>query len=414
MPYKTIDIALNVDVKDNSVIDTSSTLSTLDIKTAKLIFNITKDGVSLPLSGLTPSLILLSADGSGWKLVPTIDDAVNGIMSIVLPGDFMKHAGSVKAELDVNYADGSSMFTRKFNFNIDRSFADQDLGETATLYIQSIEAAKNEWNNGLNDLQTKFSALQIQYQTLNPDNYALKSLAQMVKLTQDDGNAIVCNDLNAIYYPGFYLANSSTVNRPTIDNSWYHVHMSITDENITQIAVEINSQVRVFSRTKYTGGTVWTLWKQLEDTAGSQLKADAAKQGAIDWAKSFGLGTIAKRAPNGSNANDLLVNGFYDGQGLVNAPESGWKKYLVINSGDVSNKYVTQLAFSMNISQGDNSNKLWIRQRFNDSNDVWTPWRELAGKDDIDAIKCTYVNPSTATAQQIANAMIASGLMKSS
>jgi hypothetical protein len=151
MPYKIIDIELNVDVKDNSVIGTSSTLSTQDIKTAKLIFSIKKDGVPLPLSGLTPSLILLSQDGSGWQLIPQIDDSTNGVMSIVLPDDFMKHDGTVKAELDVNYVDGSSMFTRKFNFNIDRAYADQDLGEAITIYVQSINTLIDDLKPSVDD-----------------------------------------------------------------------------------------------------------------------------------------------------------------------------------------------------------------------------------------------------------------------
>jgi hypothetical protein len=205
-------------------------------------------------------------------------------------------------------------------------------------------------------------------------------------------------DLNNIDSTGFYRGSALVNCPPRIPNDnqaiWHYIiHIKHDNTWKSQIAVEYQTGT-LFSRVLKDSGSggQYSSWNQLETTIGSQSKADAAKNDAINWAKSFGLGSIAKRVADGSDANNLVLSGWYDGRGLVNDPDNTqgeWKKYFVLNSGDATNQFVTQLAFTMTA----NNNLMWTRQLTNVSGTpTWTPWKKIARTDDIDALKAITQN----------------------
>lgn len=60
-----------------------------------------------------------------------------------------------------------------------------------------------------------------------------------------------------------------------------------------------------------------------EGKAATELAVKNAKEAAINFAKSFGLGDVAKSI-TGTNLNDIVLNGTYMGENLVNAPNNFW------------------------------------------------------------------------------------------
>ncbi|MDQ0269925.1 C1q-like domain-containing protein [Cytobacillus purgationiresistens] len=104
-----------------------------------------------------------------------------------------------------------------------------------------------------------------------------------------------------------------------------------------------------------------------ETTSGAQSKATAAETAAINWAKSFGVGDVAKDIRD-TDLNLLDLSGFYRGQNLGNAPEgSNW--YYIIHIKH-ANTYKTQIAIRTSIS----STRIHHR---NLNNGKWSKWTSL-------------------------------------
>jgi hypothetical protein len=114
----------------------------------------------------------------------------------------------------------------------------------------------------------------------------------------------------------------------------------------------------------------WNNWVVTETTAGAQAKADKAKTdaetAAINWAKGFGLGDIAK-VVTGTDLNALDATGFYKGNTLTNAPDSG--NFFIINLKD-SATYKTQIAVKYAVT----GVLYYVRHN---NNGTWTAWDQL-------------------------------------
>lgn len=102
----------------------------------------------------------------------------------------------------------------------------------------------------------------------------------------------------------------------------------------------------------------------METTTGSQDKSTKAYNDAVAWAKSFGLGDIAKSFSG--NANDIDLTGFYKGYNLTNAPTPS-NDYYYINLKH-NDAYKLQMAMSYN------GGSIFIRRL---ANSVWNSWVEL-------------------------------------
>lgn len=107
----------------------------------------------------------------------------------------------------------------------------------------------------------------------------------------------------------------------------------------------------------------------------AQAAADTTTyNNALNWVKSFGLGSASKDI-SGTDLNTLKgVTGFYKGTSLTNAPGAG---YWLILCSAYDGSYTSQIA------QASNSNILFVRN-FTDT--TWSSWRQIAETDDINAI----------------------------
>ncbi|MEC1709826.1 phage baseplate upper protein [Bacillus mojavensis] len=159
MIYKNTNITASVHANADVVKRTSINFSTQDVGTAKLNFNLFKDGVPLPLSAVKGTLVLLMADGSRFQRDITITDKINGKAEYVLSNDEIKHYGDVRAELVLYYDNKQSLAVIKFNFAISKSLIDTDIAPTAEYYIQTFEDLKEDIETIVADLQEKFKDL---------------------------------------------------------------------------------------------------------------------------------------------------------------------------------------------------------------------------------------------------------------
>ncbi|WP_145608614.1 BppU family phage baseplate upper protein, partial [Bacillus paralicheniformis] len=84
MVYKNADILFDVNSKIKRSVSANIQFSTQDIGTAKLSFNLTKDGVPLPISKATHAkLFMRFTDGSQVYVNTEVEDALKGAIFYV-------------------------------------------------------------------------------------------------------------------------------------------------------------------------------------------------------------------------------------------------------------------------------------------------------------------------------------------
>ncbi|WP_443091794.1 BppU family phage baseplate upper protein [Bacillus subtilis] len=336
MIYKNTNITASVDANADVVKRTSITFSTQDVGTAKLNFNLFKDGVPLPLSAVKGTLVLLMADGSRFQRDITITDKINGKAEYVLSNDEIKHYGDVRAELVLYYDNKQSLAVIKFNFAISKSLIDTDIAPTAEYYIQTFEDLKEDIETIVADLQEKFKDLnnvetkegaqqkadvvqanldthtsnksnphnvtKTQVGLGNVDNMQQASKqdfdlhvsdgvkhistaerskwngAQIHKITQDDGRVIYksatdVTDYNDLTDTGMYLIYNKGLNGPGLPYTFLLVMSS--KNTLVQIAYDGYKGEQVLFRLRKNDSITWTAWVELESNVGAQKKVDA-------------------------------------------------------------------------------------------------------------------------------------------
>ncbi|MER0468094.1 BppU family phage baseplate upper protein [Bacillus cabrialesii subsp. cabrialesii] len=252
MIYKNTNITASVDANADVVKRTSINFSTQDVGTAKLNFNLFKDGVPLPLSAVKGTLVLLMADGSRFQRDITIIDKINGKAEYVLSNDEIKHYGDVRAELVLYYDNKQSLAVIKFNFAISKSLIDTDIAPTAEYYIQAFEDLKEDIETIVADLQEKFKDL---------NNVETKEGAQQ------KADAVQAN-LDT------HTSNKSNPHNVT------KAHVGLGSVDNVQQASKQDFDLHVSDATKHISTVERSNWNSKETTTGAQSKADIAERNA--------------------------------------------------------------------------------------------------------------------------------------
>ncbi|WP_339238572.1 BppU family phage baseplate upper protein [Bacillus sp. PS217] len=335
MIYKDAAISANVGTSSSSR-TTNIHFSTQDIGTAKLTFEVFKDGVPLPLSAVTGKLVLVMADSSKFIKNITIVDKLNGIAEYVLTSEEIKHYGKVQASLNLYYDNKQSLGVTQFAFQIDKDLIDSDIVPIAEYYIEDFESLRQSVEAIVADLQEKFKdldnvetkagaqekadAVQANLDTHtrnksnphgvtknqiglgNVDNVqqaskqdfdlhvsdAVKHIstaerskwngAQIHKITQDDGRVIYksateVTDYNDLTDTGMYLIYNKGLNGPGLPYAFLLVMSS--KNTLVQIAYDGYKGEQVLFRLRKNDSITWTAWVELESTVGAQKKVDA-------------------------------------------------------------------------------------------------------------------------------------------
>ncbi|MBD3861435.1 phage baseplate upper protein [Bacillus sp. 28A-2] len=169
-------LSFDVNAQTKRTINAAIQFSTQDIKTARLSFKLTKDGVPLPLSAVVGKLVLAMADGSRFIRAITLVNKPEGLAEYVLAADEIRHYGAVKAELILYYTNGQALSIHKFGFNIEQSLIDQNIVPVAEYYIDDFETLRGQINDLYDDVVATVAEIEAKFEDL--DNVETKVGAQ--------------------------------------------------------------------------------------------------------------------------------------------------------------------------------------------------------------------------------------------
>jgi len=315
-------LSFDVNAQTKRPINAAIQFSTQDIKTARLSFKLTKDGVPLPLSAVVGKLVLSMADGSRFIRAITLVNKPEGLAEYVLSADEIRHYGNVKAELILYYTNGQALSIHKFGFSIEQSLIDQNIVPVAEYYIDDFETLRGQINDLYDDVVATVAEIEAKFEDL--DNVETKVGAQ----EKVDAHAN-------------------------------------------------NSDVHVTAKKKAE-------WDAKETTAGAQQKADAALQKAKDYVAGFqqkkitadtGMPLISIRDTSISILESVIDGGL--GQGTF---------YAIAGSRDMPNHRSCRGFYHMTDTTNGKASFGWIYATdFANNiytnylnNNVWSGWARLS------------------------------------
>ncbi|MDT2556962.1 BppU family phage baseplate upper protein, partial [Enterococcus raffinosus] len=144
-----------------------------DKGTAKLIFELQKDRVGQPLAEGTIVPICLDFVGGRHIYHAVIEDAINGIVSIVLEDNILGYQGRVDGSIYIELPDKRSLDTAgRFSFEIKRSPIDEEVPELEDYYWQGFNEIMEKYHQTIAGIKSEAKEL-------------LDSLKQDVSSTQE-------------------------------------------------------------------------------------------------------------------------------------------------------------------------------------------------------------------------------------
>lgn len=252
MIYKNTAVHFDVNAQVKRSVSANIQFSTQDIGTAKLSFNLTKDGVPLPISKATHAkLFMRFTDGAQVYVNTEVEDALKGAIFYVLTPEQVKHYGTVQAELYVNYDNGQKMSVHKFSFVIDRALVDQSIAPIVEYYIEDFETLKAVIQEMAADAEQLLAKLEKKFETLN--NIETKDGAQQ-KADAAQKNAKAYTDEHAAKTDNPHKVTKSQVGLANVDNvkqaakTDFDAH---TADNVRHITAD--------ERTKWNKGQLYKL-----------------------------------------------------------------------------------------------------------------------------------------------------------
>ncbi|MBT2615337.1 MULTISPECIES: phage baseplate upper protein [unclassified Bacillus (in: firmicutes)] len=190
--FKSAFIRANVAATSNTT-KTSIRFTTQDNGTAKLVFNINKDNLPLPLgSAATAKIFLRMADGSAFEKDATIIDPVNGQVEYILVEE-INHPGVVKGEMNVYFSNGQSMTVCQFQFTIEKTLKDRDIVPLADYYVKDFESLKGVVTDQAAEVEQVLINTNEQLERLNEETGA--NIAVQVDTSKKDTEGVTHVDL---------------------------------------------------------------------------------------------------------------------------------------------------------------------------------------------------------------------------
>lgn len=138
-----------------------------DKGTAKMLFKLRKDGTSQSLAEGTIVPVLLkfnsetAEDGIGRHIYhAVIEDAVNGIVSIVLENNILGYQGRVDGSIYIELPDSRSLDTAgRFTFHIKRSPIDEDVPELEDYFWQGFGEIMEQYHESIAEIKSEAKVL---------------------------------------------------------------------------------------------------------------------------------------------------------------------------------------------------------------------------------------------------------------
>lgn len=174
MVYKANDSIISIQAETTQPIYTNVVFWSHDRGTAKLRFKLQKDGIpqSLPEGTNVPIRLIfksqIAEDGYGkHDYLATIEDRVNGIVSIVLEDNILGYVGTVKGSIYIDFPNQQSLDTAgRFTFAIQRSPIDDSTPELEDYYFngfsQTIDKIEKILADGKQEIDQKIAESETQ------------------------------------------------------------------------------------------------------------------------------------------------------------------------------------------------------------------------------------------------------------
>ncbi|WP_071858848.1 BppU family phage baseplate upper protein, partial [Enterococcus hermanniensis] len=165
--FKTKEEIIIIQAEAKEPIATRAVFWSHDKGTAKMLFKLRKDGTSQSLAEGTIVPVLLkfnsetAEDGIGRHIYhAVIEDAVNGIVSIVLENNILGYQGRVEGSIYIELPDSRSLDTAgRFTFHIKRSPIDEDVPELEDYYWQGFSEIMEQYHESIAEIKLEAKAL---------------------------------------------------------------------------------------------------------------------------------------------------------------------------------------------------------------------------------------------------------------
>ena len=204
--FKTNEEIIIIQAKAATPIPTGVVFWSHDKGTAKMLFQLQKDYVNQTLSEGTIVPICLDFVGGRHIYHAVIEDAINGIVSIVLEDNILGYVGRVTGSVYIELPDSRSLDTAgRFTFDIKRSPIDLNTPELEDYYWQGfneiiqeskrlIDQVESNCETVLNDLSSKVTSLENQTSDIKSKQAEiLKSIEEHEVFTKQESSANVIN-----------------------------------------------------------------------------------------------------------------------------------------------------------------------------------------------------------------------------
>lgn len=158
--FKTNEEIIIIQAKAATPIPTGVVFWSHDKGTAKMLFQLQKDYVNQTLSEGTIVPICLDFVGGRHIYHAVIEDAVNGIVSIVLEDNILGYQGRVDGSIYIELPDSRSLDTAgRFTFEIKRSPIDLNTPELDDYYWQGFNQIMNQYHQTIAEIETESERL---------------------------------------------------------------------------------------------------------------------------------------------------------------------------------------------------------------------------------------------------------------
>lgn len=158
--FKTSEEIIVIQAEATTAIPTGVVFWSHDKGTAKMLFQLQKDYVNQTLSEGTIVPICLDFVGGRHIYHAIIEDAINGIVSIVLEDNILGYVGRVTGSIYIELPDSRSLDTAgRFTFDIKRSPIDLNTPELEDYYWQGFNEIIDEYHQTINTIKSEAKAL---------------------------------------------------------------------------------------------------------------------------------------------------------------------------------------------------------------------------------------------------------------
>ena len=294
MIYKLKESVIVIRTEAINPISTGVVFWSHDRGTAKLRFNLQKDGISqnLPEGTNVPIRLIFKSqtakDGYGkHDYLATIEDRVNGIVSIVLEDNILGYVGTVEGSIYIDFPNQQSLDTAgRFTFSIKRSPIDENIPELEDYYfngfsqvIDKVETivlqTKAEINQAADDVAKKVNDADVSLGKLNQEVKNLEGKISkgeqyfVTKSSTEKGlliyknNFITTEDWNSLQTSGiYYCAGATGENMPTLGILYGYLIVIKSASVIIQIFI---SNGNFYNRIMSGSPLTWFNWNKLSN-----------------------------------------------------------------------------------------------------------------------------------------------------